>query len=494
MKLQDQIAECNDYPEPLMAFINRTGYINIRLINDRYTSCFGSYSGEGLFRTTSVLVSHTVSMLDLDWLKRQATTHSLHPVVNKLIDDHGGDWYGIMLEWPHISEDGERLAYTRNATAGINNRVTVTSLGKYLAKWFPELSDHVLRDAAALFTPDKFEMRDTVADIVDGVQNGPHSCMRWVSKLNIAPEEHPYSCYAPENGWTLAVRITGTGRIDGRCLCHTKDDKKIFVRSFARDKDSPDNGYSHSDTALEAWLKEQGYLHKNEWAEYCQLDTKNNTLYPYIDGNVQTCDGSGFITEDGDYGCDNTDGTAGSANIGQCSECDERITEDDIFIRVGPDEDSDELICGNCDHNYTYALGRNGHEYYVHDDNVIYVDGNPYHDDYMHDNDIVELKDGNYAKDEDVVCVDDEYYLVDDRRVVQIDDEYYLHTDIKVVSLNEPNPDNGDKYALEDDVWYCAETGNCYHRLIEPVVIDDETYHADSAAASKQIPLELEPS
>lgn len=476
MTLEQKIAEYNQVPFPLMAFIDA---YSIELVwVDRVSN------DNTLFRalnTTRAFLGYVAQSLKLDWLERE-TERPLHPTILGLLDsdwDHC-DWYAILLEWPHVSQDGERLAYTRNAATGVQDRQTVTSLGKYLARHFSSLPSNVLRDAAALFTPDKFEMRDTLEGIVAGVQEGPASCMKWLRHTDV--NTHPYSCYTPQNGWTLAVRIAN-GRIDGRCLCHTKNDTKIFVRSFARDKDSPDYGYSHSDVALESWLKAQGYSHEDEWHNHCQIDTHDGTLLPYIDGDCQNVDEGGFITEAGRYKCDCTDGTDSHAsedddNRNYCQRCDCR--EDD-GTWTGRNENY--WVCDSCMDSYTCVMGQNGNEYYIHNDSVVLVGDNKYDEDCLADNNIVCLNDGDYANLDDTVCINGDYYLEDDDDVVYFDDEYHLISDSDVVELDEERPGNGGKYALVHYTWTCTDTGHRYHHDTPSVEIDDETYHPDSETA-----------
>lgn len=489
MTLEHKIAECNGFPEPLKWFIETRDITCPDPTIDSMTTMFGLR-----YNKLGDLMFAIANTLSLDWLNRESL-RLLHPIVVKLLDEHECDWYGLMLEWPHVSQDGERLGYTRNTASGINDRQTVTTLGKYLARHWPNLPDHTRRDAAALFTPDKFAIYDTTEYIVHGVQTGPASCMQWADHEDITT--HPYSCYAPENGWTLAVRIAG-GRIDGRCLCHTKADKRIFVRSFARDVANPESGYSHSDTKLEAWLKDQGYEHRNEWVSYCQLDTKDSALFPYVDGGTQRCDDNGFITEDGCYNCTNTDGSADQEDedesMGDCDACGDTVYENnDDRIWVGRNEDV--LICGECAHNYTHVHGRNSNTYYVYEDRVVYVDDEAYDEDYLADNDIVELEDGGFAHRDNAVLINDKWYLEDDDDVTYFNDEYHLISADNTVELGEPEPGNGARYAHTDDTWECEETGKIYHNKTPFVLIDGEKYHASSdAAQAKQTELELEPS
>lgn len=493
MTLEEQIAECNTYPDPLKTFIE--SYDNYAdddagvLVTEACT-LFDS------FHNTSTFLSYVAQNLKLDWMERE-TMRPMHPIILRLLDSAGVDcdWYAILLEWPHVSQDGDRLAYTRSAAAGVQDRQTLTSLGKYLARHFSYLPANVLRDAAALFTPDKFEIWDTIEGIVRGVQDGPPSCMKWLDHTDI--DTHPYSCYTPQNGWTLAVRIS-EGVIAGRCLCHTKNDTTIFVRSF---KQCVANGYSHSDVALESWLKAKGYTHEHEWRSYCQIDTRGGELFPYIDGACQRVDENGFITPYGQYLCTDTGGDAANADgededSEYCHEC-ERRRESGTW--TGRHEDT--WVCDSCMDDYTFVTGCRGNDYYVADDRAVEIGGNYYDVEYLSDNDIVELADGDHAKLDDCVCIDSGWCLTDSDSLVYYDNEYHLLSDEGVIELHEERPGTDDRHAHIEDTWTCADTGYIYHNDTPYIEIDDEIYHLDSATAqafaeseAQQLTLELEPS
>ena len=94
-----------------------------------------------------------------DWFFDLRGRFSLHPVVEHLVKAYRpNDWQQLLLEHPHASEsDPNRLAYTRDEAAGKADRQTITSVGKYIKRHWPALPDHVLRDAAALYVPDRVE-------------------------------------------------------------------------------------------------------------------------------------------------------------------------------------------------------------------------------------------------------------------------------------------------------------------------------------------------
>ena len=117
------------------------------------------------------------------WHRReqQLTDFNYHAAVRAAISVcRPADWHLLLLEWPHIADDDHRqIAYTRDERKGEENRQTMTSVGKYLKRHFPDMSDHVLRDIVALHTPHNVEFKflRTTAEMVHAVDTGPYSCM-----------------------------------------------------------------------------------------------------------------------------------------------------------------------------------------------------------------------------------------------------------------------------------------------------------------------------
>lgn len=62
----------------------------------------------------------------------------LHPVVVALLDAGAipqGNCGELIGEWPHVSKDGKRVAYTQDATKGNADRQSVTDIGDYLQRY-----------------------------------------------------------------------------------------------------------------------------------------------------------------------------------------------------------------------------------------------------------------------------------------------------------------------------------------------------------------------
>ena len=397
--------------------------------------------------------------LEHKWHANLQSRFKAHPAVfAAMVDWQPHSVHNLVFEWPHVSEtDPNRLAYTRDNRSGHADRQTVTTVGKYLARHFPGMQDHAIRDLAARFAGYHFELWDTTDDIIRSVQDGPASCMQWENDC-----DHPYEVYAPALGWRAAVRLDGQKNIVGRCLVYESDRiSKRYVRSYAH----KEGGYSHSDEGLEAWLREQGYDKHYNW-DGCRLarieSWEGSTfLAPYLDGDTKRVADAGtylVVDPNGRLLFDCTDGGHGNCGGRECDNCGADHDEEDTTW-VG--RHGDYGVCPDCMDNFTYVLGRRGTSYYIHQDDAVHDahDGQAYDPEYLADNNMVELHDG------DITCQDNAVYLetrgewwdVDDCDVVFCEhDDTHEHIE-DVVQLAD------DTWADPDNTWECHVSGDRYH-------------------------------
>lgn len=424
------------------------------------------------------------------WFKRERSSAPMHPAIKQaVLLAPPADWHLLVLEHPHVADtDPSRIAYTRSDEHGNADRQTVTSVGKYLTRHFPTLADHRIRDIVMRHGSHQCQLWDTVEKIVKSVQDGPQSCMRWTSCDWDAGDTHPYETYHPDFGWRAAVRLDGYGTIIARCLVNVEANPPLFVRSYTR----KDGQYSHSDEAIEVWLRDQGFEKADSW-EGLRLKRITKDRYdddfwaPYLDGNVKTVDDCGAylrIDSDGEYTCERTDGHADGAAGCTCSDCGDRHNEEDMHS-IG--YHGDEHVGPCCIDSYTMAHGRNGCEYWIPEGDAIWVNGEAYDPDYLSRYDIVELDNGDYVHQDDAVyleareiwvhadsedivycehsgnyehvsdCVqlhDGEWALESDAWQCEHDDEWYLCDDVSpfVTECGKSvHPDHADEYATETD-------------------------------------------
>ncbi len=430
---------------------------------------------------------------DADWHALIRSKFNLHPVISTLLKYKPKDAYQLTLEWPHISEkDPSRLAYTRSVEHGYADRQTVTSIGKYIQRHWPDLADHILRDAQALFFPDKMEIGEGVPYLVKAVELGPRSCMQsgyrsipfdgddlaqlkaWLADpTQDEPDwsKHPYSVYLPEYGWKMAIRVSG-GRISGRCLLLDYGTHRCFVRSYARAESDEDS--SQTDHALEAWLISESYSKIKEWPEGARLaaiEYRDGYLLPYIDGKgtssrrVERSVGHFVRSNSGQYNCYHTDGTYENEQLESCEDCGSEVSSDDLYYV----EHQDRSVCSRCYDNYVYArsglrsvlMHRDGvipaymsYENYKTGNNHYYIDPENVPDDCVYIN-----KRGTYCPI--------------DYAVRGTDGEFYFEDDPKIVELKRPCPDSEAHYARRGDAWQDGY-GNWYSDAEDSVVVDGE--------------------
>jgi hypothetical protein len=394
------------------------------------------------------------------WFHREKRAAPMHPAIREAVyQAPPADWHLLVLEWPHGSDsDPSRIAYTRSDEHGKANRQTVTSVGKYLARHFPALADHAIRDIAMRHKPYEFKLWDTVSGIVRSVQEGPHSCMRW-GNFDRDTDTHPYETYDPKYGWRAAVRLGTNEMITARCLVNVEE--MTFVRSYTR-RDSSEQ-YSHSDEAIEVWLRDQGFTKRCSWGgmKLAKITTgryNDDFWAPYLDGDCKNVADEGdhlLITIDGDYTFDRTDGHADGASGCSCEDCGERVHEDDLR---GIGYHCDRQVGECCIGDYTLVHGRGGDQYYIYYGDAIRVNDEYYDPDYISRYDIVQLDDGDYAHRDDAV------YLEQRDIWVSNDDECWVHC---TSSCSTEHIDDcveladGD-WALDSDAWQCDHDKKWY--------------------------------
>lgn len=390
------------------------------------------------------------------WFLREIdrTNGQMHPSIMQAWEVcNPADEVQLVMEWPHTAKDGYNIAYTRDEKYGEADRQTVTGVAKYLSRHFPGLPPNLIRDIAARYAPGVIKEVTTMAEMLNAIISGPPSCMG--GKDTWEDDHHPYETYDPALGWSMVVYKEGS-IVTGRALVNDKQ----WVRTYRRDQSN--SGYSQTDDRLVAWLSDNGYCKAGSWDGFKlkRIDVSSGAGFvaPYLDGDCKRVDVRTdylTITDDGDYVCDNTDGTATEEDRRTCEDCNDRISEDDGHW-VGQDEGT--LVCEHCcDNNYTWALSRRGEHHHIRHNNVVEVGGNYYDEDYLSDNNIVQTNDGDYCSLDDAVYIESagEYYNLDSERVCcTYDGTWEMRDDCVVL-------ENGE-YCLESDAWCCDHTGDYY--------------------------------
>jgi len=368
------------------------------------------------------------------------------------------NWHQLILELPHIAKDGISLGYYRK-DSDIGKTVTTVKPGKYIKRHFPQIPDNIIRDIVNPYII-KAEILDDLDAIIAIMEsdNVPSSCMTG-KNFNI----HPYRCYDPKFGWKLVIKKSGDNII-GRALINENN----YVRAYTSSTSS--NSGTTIDCALENWLDSQGYDSRSAWptgTKLAKIEYKGDIVAPYIDGSKDNLNDHGdylTICSDGDYEACNTNGFAENHNKCTCSDCGDRVSEDELHY---PGDYSDGICesCLNSDYTYISEVRINGRwmgGIYVRNNEVIQsMEGDNYPRYEYSDYNIVELANGDYCEIDNAICVNDEYYHIDDigDSIVEIGDsgEYELmedcvklHNDEYALSDNAQLLHNGE-YALSDD-------------------------------------------
>jgi hypothetical protein len=407
-----------------------------------------------------------------------ADKEDFHPaVLNVLKKYEPVNWVELLFEHPYVSADGERIAYLseqRSFKRDGSVMPLVTNTPRYLARHFPYLKDHELRDLATYTDGCSYKLLDDIHEIIWTIDTAKiWSCMQssyhysWIRPWQLQAykahgtefdvDPHPYAAYCPSLGWKLAVRYAEDGEIAARALVF----EKVFVRSYQADGSKGNK----ADPQLNAWMEAQGFRQEDGWERGTPLKRRDPMVFPYIDGDYQNVNDDFEITYRGGYLCNKTDGTAdGYSNGEACGDCGDRMSEDESHYV----SDRGHNVCGCCIENYTYIEGDGE---YIDNDHVGRV-GDIFFDTRCSLPDgIVQLEDGDYAEADDCVCIDGDWYLENDRQVVELEEEH-----------------DGDTHGLKSDCWQAD--GRWFHDDVESVKIDG-TFYVLSECATDDITSEV---
>lgn len=386
-----------------------------------------------------------------------------------LFAQNGDYWYTSspvakyhFLHWSH--KDPTKIAYAKdwrgvyslldpNCTDETNQFV-ITSLGKYLTKYFKSvLSEVEIRDIAAralhAAQPPQVFFAETQDEIVRAIAEGPtDSCMAngnyndrtdysWFSS-----PVHPATAYG-SGDFLVAYTKNADGEINSRAVINKA--KKHVARAYG-DAD-----------ALIPELAKLGYTQQRRALVGCRLLRiefgSGKLVIPYVDAGTgsgggalsadPTSDGNHLVLrESGQFntydGYNNKGWTYDKAQS-ECDYCGGGFADDELYYI----DSADVSVCETCrDDNYTFAYGRRGQDFYPNDD-VIYceTDGEYYVERYTTNHDVYQVETGRRQ---------DRWYHVDD--LCSTADGWALAGDC--VELDRTNGDH--EWALERDT-VCTE-------------------------------------
>lgn len=339
-----------------------------------------------------------------------------------LFAENGDYWYTSspvvkyhFLHWSH--KDPTKVAYAKdwrgvyslldpNCTDETNQFV-ITSLGKYLTKYFKSvLSEVKIRDIAAkalhAAQPPQVFFAETQEEIVIAIAEGPtDSCMSngyYNDRTDYSwfrSPVHPATAYG-SGDFLVAYTRNADGEINSRAVINKA--KKLVARAYG-DAD-----------ALIPELAKLGYTQQCYALVGCRLLRielgSGKVVIPYVDagtgsgggalGANPTPDGKHLVLRESGqintYEGYNNKGWAHDTVQSECCCCGEGFADDDLYY-IGSEDAS---VCESCrDDSYTYAQGRRGQDYYPNDD-VIYCesDGEYYVEQYAINHDVYPVETG----------------------------------------------------------------------------------------------------
>lgn len=255
-------------------------------------------------------------------------------------------------------DEEDFIAYTPSDAYGLQDRQIRMRLGRYVKKYFPNVSDDYIRSVVDKYKAivdhesRPYELnfatdRETINDIFETcmyVQGSSYeSCLygkfdHWTHR--------PYDVYANTPDVAVAY-LSHSGEIVARTVVNLKDRK--WIRFYTC------NGYRNCIPTFRSLLQAEGYSEGS--LKGCRLTVlpTGDVCLPYIDGshNEVTREGNWWrVVLNGAYTADKTDGSA-TCNLPQCSACDE-LEEDcacyycECCDELRPDGYCD--CCDICDH------------------------------------------------------------------------------------------------------------------------------------------------
>jgi hypothetical protein len=249
--------------------------------------------------------------------------------------------------YPHVVPgQPAMLEFTPTDKMGEADRRTQMKPGKYLRKYFPELTDqqisiHVGEWKSA--TTETLHFATTPKDIVDVYRYGPAfgSCMS--DEKAVINDIHPTQCYGAGD-LAVAHLKNGDGDITARCICWPA--KEVYYHKKYGDHET-------LCAALESNGYRSGYSSDFAGARLLKITSPNGEyMCPYLDIAEAVCIGTDFLyvaPHEGwtEHLADSQHGTLGDESENhedetECSNCAEWVSDYDICYA------NDENFCDMC--------------------------------------------------------------------------------------------------------------------------------------------------
>jgi hypothetical protein len=263
--------------------------------------------------------------------------------------------------YAHMSlTNPEMLAFTETAAKGERDVQTQIKPGRYLARFYPELASHKVRDlSAAIARIVELKFAVTADEIEDVYTRGPSSCM-----------SHEASDY---EGHCHPVAVYGDSDLQ---LAYITDDKD---RPIARALVWPAklrHGRIYGDEALLCQqLIRAGYDKGTFTGARIRriVNTKDpcSLIMPYIDGigSFDVLDDT-WLSIDGDHAATGTSGITFLEDTATCQQCDHLVPDDRLRDVDG------ESWCDDCCDGHSFVCEHTDQRYHEHDSCTVIVGRN----------------------------------------------------------------------------------------------------------------------
>jgi hypothetical protein len=254
----------------------------------------------------------------------------------------------IAGHFAHLSAANPGLiAFTDTAEKGEADIQTPMKPGRYLAKFYPQLADHEVRDIQEQMPRTATVYFAVTADDIERVYTtGPSSCMSHEPGHFDSPC-HPVRVYG-DSDLQLAYLKSKSGVPSARALVWPE--KKLIGRT-----------YGHG-ALLRQQLGRDGYRRGSlAGARIRRIDTGDDepgVVMPYIDDD-QSFDvvDANWLAIGGTYAAGSTTGVASLTVYTDCARCENRVAESDTYEVTG------ETWCESCRDNCAFASDYSGADF-----------------------------------------------------------------------------------------------------------------------------------
>ena len=252
-----------------------------------------------------------------------------------------------------------------------------------------------------------------------------HSCMRY--RFDQLPV-HPVSVYA-SGDFEIIWLEDSNGHIAGRCVIMVSEDIDIQPQAgpiYGVCEHSMDMIKHHLDSIIAV-----GYEDRSSWvgARLNRVEHRDGGFIgPYLDVMPQSLEDDGdhlIVDEDGDINASDYHGVLGSNHYTACTECGDRLTEDEYYHSEHTEENYCEC-CYNNEHTYCEYASEMVHDSEITDVWVVNGHGNYVTEsvsEYGRDMNFIECSDDRYWHSDDVVYCESEGVWVSPR---SMDNDYFV--------------------------------------------------------------------